>query len=236
MIRPEPDLSTTVCENHATLAIVDAALIKLWDVANELARIRPPGDRYRVTLFGSSRATHGDPAYDATRRFAEAMARDGCDIVTGGGPGLMEAANEGAQRGDPEDRTHSVGIRVDLEFEQHANPHVEQLFVHQTFFSRLHHFIRLSNAYVVVEGGIGTTLEMMVVWQLLQVDHLDGIPLVAVGPMWSELLDWARRHMTEGRLQLASPGDMDLVHCVDTVDDAVEAIRAHRRAWQERLG
>ncbi len=235
MTRPEPDTPPTVCENQATLAIVDAALMNLWNVANELARIRPPGDRYRVTLFGSSRATPGDPAYDATRRFAEAMARDGCDIVTGGGPGLMEAANEGARRGDPEDRSRSVGIRVDLPFEQHANPHVEQLFVHQTFFSRLHHFIRLSNAYVVVEGGIGTTLEMVVVWQLLQVDHLDGIPLVTVGPMWRELVDWARRHMTEGRLQLASPADMDLVHCVDTVDDAVEVIRDHRRSWRERL-
>ncbi|MEI4926893.1 LOG family protein, partial [Klebsiella pneumoniae] len=91
------------------------------------------------------------------------------DIVTGGGPGLMQAANEGAAQVRAPERNRSVGIRVDLPFEQEANPFVEQAYEHGTFFTRLHHFVLVSDAFVVVPGGIGTVLEMMMVWQLLQV-------------------------------------------------------------------
>lgn len=145
----------------------------------------------------------------------------------------MEAANEGAQLGDPDDEHENVGIRVDLPFEQGANPFVEKLYTHRTFFSRLHQFLRLSNAFVVVEGGIGTTLETLMVWQLLQVRHVDDVPLILVGDMWRELRDWAARSMAERERPLASAEDVALPLCVETIAEAEAAIAAHRQAWQE---
>jgi uncharacterized protein (TIGR00730 family) len=223
-----------VSENLETHEIVDSALQDLWRVANGLARIRPPGDRFRVTVFGSARIRPEDPLYAQVRDLARDLSALGCDVITGGGPGLMQAANEGAQAGDPEDKLRSVGIRIGLPFEQGANPFVEKLYTHETFFTRLHQFIRLSDAYVVVPGGIGTTLETLMVWQLLQVEHLQGIPLVTIGPMWRELVGWATRNMAEGELHLASPEDMHLPTCVDTPAEAVAAVAACRRSWAER--
>src|SRR5678815_3496371 len=95
----------------------------------------------------------------------------GCDIVTGGGPGLMQAANEGAATAGAS--VGSVGIRVELPFEQDVNPFVAEAFEHKTFFTRLQHFVIASDAFVVVPGGIGTVLEMLMIWQLLQVRHVD---------------------------------------------------------------
>jgi uncharacterized protein (TIGR00730 family) len=211
------------------LDVVEGALIDLWSVANKLARIPYDDGRFRVTIFGSARVGPGDDQYQEVRRLAERLSRLGCDIVTGGGPGLMQAANEGAQIGDPDDETESVGIRVELPFEQGANPFVEQVYTHQTFFSRLHHFVRLSNAYVVMPGGIGTTLETALVWQLLQVKHLESVPLILVGPMWRELVDWSRRWMAEGEPRFASAEDTAIPICVDTVDEAAEIIETRFR-------
>src|SRR5947199_245339 len=109
------------------------------------------------------------------------------------GPGLMEAANEGAANAPEQDR--SMGIRVDLPFEQDVNPFVTQAFEHRTFFTRLHHFVLVSDAFVVVPGGIGTVLETFMIWQLLQVQHVSDTPLILIGKMWSELVEWARQHL-----------------------------------------
>ena len=103
----------------------------------------------------------------------------GCDIITGGGPGLMQAANEGVETGRR--KRKSLGIRVDLPFEQEVNPFVEVAFEHRTFFTRLHHFVLASDAFIVAPGGIGTVLETMMIWQLLQVQHLEHTPLILVG-------------------------------------------------------
>src|SRR6185503_12509487 len=147
---------------------------------------------YRVTIFGSARARPGTFVYDEVKRVATALAAMGCDIITGGGPGLMQAANEGAAAANAPERNRSVGIRVDLPFEQEVNPFVEQAFEHKTFFSRLHHFVLTSDAYVVSPGGIGTVLELMLIWQLLQVKHLENVPLILVGKMWPGLVEWAK--------------------------------------------
>ena len=207
-----------------TAAQLEQALLALWSAANALARIRPDDGRYRVTIFGSARFDPSDHLYGDVRRLAERLSALGCDIVTGGGPGLMEAANEGAQLGDPDDLTRSVGIRVALPFEQGANPFVERIYTHQTFFTRLHHFVRVSNAFVVMPGGLGTTLELLMVWQLLQVRHLGDVPLILVGEMWRELVDWAGRWMTGGPVAFASPADMRIPLCVDSVDEAAALI------------
>src|SRR5206468_9457536 len=147
-----------------------------------LTRLRPTKrERYRVTIFGSARAQPGTFVYEEVKRLANALAEIGCDIITGGGPGLMQAANEGAAAANAPERNRSVGIRVDLPFEQEVNPFVEQAFEHKTFFTRLHHFVLTSDAFIVAPGGIGTVLELMMIWQLLQVRHLHATPLILVG-------------------------------------------------------
>ena len=155
----------------------------------------------------------------------------GCDIVTGGGPGLMQAANEGAASVDPQALQRSVGIRVDLPFEQTINPFVGQAYEHRTFFSRLHHFMIVSDAFVVVPGGVGTLLEMSLVWQLLQVRKLYATPLILVGKMWAELIEWGRRSMLQEGSELASAVDFGIPHCVNDVAETVALIRTHRDEW-----
>jgi predicted Rossmann-fold nucleotide-binding protein len=122
---------------------------------------------------------------------------------------------------------------VDLPFEQEVNPFVEQAFEHKTFFSRLQHFVIASDAFVVVPGGIGTVLEMLMIWQLLQVKHVDKVPLVLVGKMWDGLVDWTRTSMLDPRLQLANPEDLDIPHCVDTADEAVALVRQFQAEWKQ---
>lgn len=215
-----------------TWKVVERSLRELWSVVDGLSAVLPPRPTYyRVTVFGSSRMQAGDALYGEVRRLAERLSAMGCDIVTGGGPGLMQAANEGERIGDVLDRTYSFGLNVDLPHEQESNPYVEKLFRHGTFFSRLHHFVLLSSAFVVMQGGIGTTLEALLVWQLRQVGHLRRRPLVFVGPMWRDLVEWGREHWTGNGRPLVDPGDLEIPVCVDTVDEAVEVIRRDLEEW-----
>lgn len=223
----------SAAESEQTFRVIEEALLGLWKVVNSLSRIRPPRPKYyRVTIFGSSRMQPGDALYEDVRRLASELAGMGCDIVTGGGPGLMAAANEGEQLGDVEDRTRSFGLHIELPFEQSANPFVEKLFRHETFFTRLHHFVRLSSAFLVMPGGIGTTLETMMIWQLLQVRQIHDRPLVLVGKMWPDLVDWARRHMLTATSPRANQEDLALPTCVDTVEEAAAIIREHHARFQ----
>ena len=216
-------------EDEVKKVLVDSVL-GLWDVVNNLSRIKPARrDRYRVTIFGSARATPGSFAYDETKRVAKALAEMGCDIITGGGPGLMQAANEGTEAASGSG--HSMGIRVDLPFEQDVNPFVEMAFEHRTFFTRLHHFVLASDAFIVAPGGIGTVLETMMIWQLLQVKHLDNTPLILVGRMWPGLIDWARTSMLSFESPLASAQDFDIPVCVANSDEAIAIISEHHSRW-----
>ncbi len=224
-----------VTGDEATLHVVEDALGSLWSVANKLSRIRSAhASRYTVTVFGSARMRPEHQLYRDVKELTTELSALGCDIVTGGGPGLMQAANEGSQAGDPHDQTRSIGIRIALDFEKHPNPFVEEVYTHQTFYTRLHQFVRLSNAFVVVGGGLGTTLELAMVWQLLQVRHIADVPLILVGPMWTELVGWARRHMLDHEPPFASAEDFELPICVDTVAEAIVLLRprveAHRLA------
>ena len=217
-------------DEEAVKAIIVTTVLDLWKVVNNLTRLRPAKrERYRVAIFGSARAQPGTFVYEEVKRVAAGFASMGCDIVTGGGPGLMQAANEGAAgAGLPE---RSMGIRVDLPFEQEVNPFVEQAFEHQTFFSRLHHFVLASDAFVVAPGGIGTVLESMMIWQLLQVRHVHDTPLIFVGKMWAELVEWAGRHMLTTRPPLAKSEDMAIPQCLNTADEAIALIREHHGRW-----
>jgi uncharacterized protein (TIGR00730 family) len=204
----------------------------LWDVVNNLTRLRPSRrDRFRVTIFGSARAKPGGFAYQETKRAADALAALGCDIVTGGGPGLMQAANEGAAASP--DRVQSVGIRVDLPFEQSVNAFVDQAFEHRTFFTRLHQFVLTSDAYIVAPGGIGTVLETMMIWQLLQVRHLQDTPLILVGRMWPALVSWAKTAMLSYDPPLANEEDFEIPQCVAGADEAIAIIRRYHARWRQ---
>jgi uncharacterized protein (TIGR00730 family) len=228
----EPDASRAVSltDEDAVKELLAATIMDLWKVVNNLTRLRPSKrERYRVAIFGSARAQPGTFVYDEVKRVASAFAAMGCDIVTGGGPGLMQAANEGAREaGAP----GSIGIRVELPFEQDVNPFVAQAFAHETFFTRLHHFAIASDAFVVVPGGIGTVLETLMIWQLLQVRHMTGVPLVLVGKMWRGLVDWARTSMLDPRLALASARDFEIPRCVDTADEAIALVRTLHEEWR----
>src|SRR5262249_14859001 len=117
----------SLADEEAVKQLLTGTVFRLWDIVNDLTRLRPTKhERYRVTIFGSARAKPGSYVYDEVKRVAAALAEMGCDIITGGGPGLMQAANEGASAAKAPERNRSVGIRVDLPFEQEVNPFVEQ--------------------------------------------------------------------------------------------------------------
>lgn len=222
-----------VTDGGPAFDIVQNAVLDLWQVVNNLSRLRPPKrDRYTVTVFGSARLHPETDLYEGVRSLASELTLLGCDIVTGGGPGLMQAANEGSVAADPFDLMRSIGIRVDLAFEQETNPFVEQLYCHQTFFSRLHHFVLISDAFVVVPGGIGTTLEALMIWQLLQTQKLQGTPLILVGEMWFDLVNWAKQYMLNAGSPMAAPSDFLIPQCVDSFDIAIELLREAHRQWQ----
>ena len=217
-------------EEAVKKVLVDSVL-GLWGVVNNLTRLQPSRrERYRVTIFGSARAKPGTVAYDETRRAAKALAEMDCDIITGGGPGLMQAANEGVENAG--NVSKSVGIRVDLPFEQEVNPFVELAFEHRTFFTRLHHFVIASDAFIVAPGGIGTVLETMMIWQLLQVRHLEHIPLILVGKLWPGLVEWVRDSMLSFETPLINAEDVDIPVCVANADEAIAIIREHRAKWE----
>jgi uncharacterized protein (TIGR00730 family) len=231
--REEKPGTVSLADEEAVKQVLVSTVLGLWDIVNNLTRLRPSRrERYRVTIFGSARAQPGTFVYDEVKRVAAALAELGCDIITGGGPGLMQAANEGAAAVQAPERNRSVGIRVDLPFEQTVNPFVEQAYEHKTFFTRLHHFVLTSDAFVVVPGGIGTVLELMMIWQLLQVRHVQDTPLILVGKLWTELVDWAKRHMLASQPPLANPEDMAIPCCVSTADEAIAQIRAHHARWR----
>jgi uncharacterized protein (TIGR00730 family) len=209
------------------------SILGLWDVVNSLTQLKPSRrERYRVTIFGSARVKAGTFGYEETKRLAAALAAMGCDIITGGGPGLMQAANEGAAAAP--DRAHSFGIRVDLPFEQEVNAFVTQAFEHRTFFTRLHQFVLTSDAFIVAPGGIGTVLETMMIWQLLQVRHLENTPLILVGKMWPGLIEWAHSSMLAVDPPLANPEDMTIPRCAANADEAIALIHEHHQLWRSR--
>lgn len=218
-IRREPDVGK----------IIDRTIVRLWDTIEELEALNPAELHfYRVAVFGSARVQPGDKEYVGVQELARRLTEMGCDIVTGGGPGLMEAANEGAASSRGIRKTRSFGLTIAIPYEK-ANPYLDSVTAHRTFFSRLHHFVRMSQAFVIFPGGIGTALELMMVWQLLQVGFMTERPVVLVGEMWAGLLDWMRREMIPR--QLVNPEDLDLVYLSPSIDEAVSSIARHKEKF-----
>ena len=225
--------AVSLADEDGVRQVLVNSILGLWNVVNDLTRLKPTRrERYRVTIFGSARAQPGTFAYEETRRTAAALAAMGCDIITGGGPGLMQAANEGAAASPG--HAQSVGIRVDLPFEQEVNAFVTDAFEHRTFFTRLHQFVISSDAFVVAPGGIGTVLETLMIWQLLQVRHLEDTPLILVGRMWPGLIEWARSSMLSVNPPLANAEDLAIPRCVANADEAIALLSQHHETWCSR--
>jgi len=194
------------------------------------------GDRfYRVCIFGSARIKPEDKEYQTVVELAQMLAGDGIDILTGGGPGLMEAANMGAKQGQEEKRSKSLsfGISIELEFEPVPNSHLDVKRHHHKFSSRLDDFMRLSNAVIATPGGIGTLLELYFAWQLIQVKHLPPRPIVLLDKgYWSGLIDWMKE-VPLGR-GLVSAKDFDGIAIVDTPKEVYEIISGDFDKFQRR--
>lgn len=174
---------------------------------------------YAVTIFGSARVREGDAEYEAARRTAAEFARSGFAVITGGGPGVMEAANRGAQEGGG----LSVGVNIELPFEQHENPYLDRAMTCRYFFTRKLMFVRYAIGFVVFPGGFGTLDELFEALTLSQTGKIRHFPVVLAGnEYWDGLIDWMReRLMSDGKV---SPEDLELFQVLDDPHEIVSAV------------
>ena len=177
---------------------------------------------FTVSIFGSARTKPEEKNYKLAYNIANQVAKKGYDMITGGGPGIMEAANAGHDAGDPEDKSASVGLTIQLPWENHANSSVEKETNFANFSNRLDKFMELSDVVVVMPGGIGTCLELFFTWQLIQVRHIEPIPIIVVGEMWDKLIQWVKEYPLENGL--ISPADMNHVHIAHTEEEVLKII------------
>ena len=187
------------------------------EATERLSCIRPA-----VSIFGSARTPVDSPYYLLAEQIARRLSDSGFSVISGGGPGIMEAANKGAFFG----KSPSVGLNIQLPHEQAANPYqdISQTFRH--FFARKFMFVKFASAYVVLPGGFGTLDELLEALTLIQTGKSRKIPIILVHePFWRGLIDWFRDQLVgEG---VISPADLDLIQIIDKPEDVVEAIFKH---------
>lgn len=175
-----------------------------------------------VSIFGSARTKETTKYYKLAKDIAYLLTKHGFGIITGGGPGIMEAANLGAQKGNGK----SVGINIKLPFEQSANNFIDndKLITFNYFFTRKTMFMRYSQGFIVMPGGFGTLDELFEAITLIQTGKIAHFPIVLVGKdYWSGMINWIKDVMLNGEGNI-SPADLDLMTVVDNADDAVDVI------------
>lgn len=183
----------------------------------KMARIGPC-----VSLFGSARTKPDNKYYILAEEIAFKLTAHGYGVITGGGPGVMEAANKGATRGNGK----SVGINIDLPFEQKANDYIDadKLITFDHFFVRKVMFMKYAQGFIILPGGFGTFDELFEAMTLIQTKKIGKFPIVMVGKKyWSGLIDWIKMVMLEEESNV-SPEDLELFSVVDTADEAVKLI------------
>lgn len=194
------------------------------------------GNHFRVCMFGSARIKEDDQIYKLTHKVAYLLGEEGIDVLTGGGPGLMKAANQGVKEGknNSGSKSRSFGISIDLGFREPKNEHLDVKHHHRKFSSRLDDFMRLSNAIIVMPGGIGTALELFFSWQLLQVKHMSNRPIILLGrEFWKGLFDWVKEiQIAQG---LVDEKDLTWINVVDQPEEVIDIIREHYAEFLERL-
>jgi hypothetical protein len=175
-----------------------------------------------VSIFGSARTKPGQPYYKLAEEIARLLSDAGFSVISGGGPGIMEAANKGAYYG----KSPSVGLNIQLPHEQHNNVYqnISQTFQH--FFARKVMFVKFASAYVVMPGGFGTLDELMEALTLVQTGKTRRMPIILVGSQfWGGMVEWFKTALLEE--QVISPEDMDLIQVIDEPEEVVSAIFKH---------
>ena len=174
-----------------------------------------------ISIFGSARTPEHHPTYKLTVNIAEAISKSGYGIISGGGPGIMEAANKGAQKGGGA----SVGLNINLPFEQHSNPYIDQdkLIDFHYFFVRKVMFVKYAQGFVVMPGGVGTLDELFEAFTLIQTSKVAKFPIILVGTSyWSGLVDWLKNTLLIEKN--ISPEDIDLLEIVDNAEEVMNCL------------
>jgi len=172
-----------------------------------------------VSIFGSARTKPGDKYYELAVAVAQKIVNHGYGVITGGGPGIMEAGNKGAHIGGGT----SVGLNIELPFEQHDNPYIDsdKCIDHDYFFVRKVMFVKYSQGFVVMPGGFGTLDELFEAITLIQTKKIEKFPIILVGTeYWTGLMDWVKATMVETH-KTVSLEDLDLIDIVDTEDEVI---------------
>jgi hypothetical protein len=222
-----PERPTTPDEE--ILAAEEAAILSEITDEQRMDRIRAElgmgfealnGRGPAVSVFGSARTPPGSPNYELARAVGRRLGEAGFAVITGGGPGAMEAANRGAR----EAGALSIGLNIDLPFEQDDNHWVDLPLDFHYFFVRKIMFVRYASAFVVLPGGYGTLDELFEALCLIQTGKIRWFPVILVGTsFWAGLIDWLReRALTDGMI---GPGDLDLIHLTDDLEEIVERVR-----------
>lgn len=206
--------ATLKAENSWTMFKVIAEFVESYERLNKIGPC--------VSIFGSARTKPDDPNYQLAVDVAAALVKEGYGIITGGGPGVMEAGNKGAFENDGV----SVGLNIDLPFEQGFNAYIDKdkIFNYNYFFVRKVMFVKYAQAFVVLPGGFGTMDELFEVLTLVQTKKISPIPIILMGSgFWTGLKDWIKNVMLE-QYGNVSAKDMDLLPIVDDVQDAIDII------------
>lgn len=173
-----------------------------------------------VTVFGSARIKPGSPFYEKTQYLAEKLVTNGFSVITGGGPGIMEAANKGAA----EAGGTSVGMNIQLPYEQKPNPYANIAINYHYFFIRKVMFVKYAMAYVILPGGFGTMDELFEALTLIQTRRIKGFPVVLMGSdYWRGLIHWLKNTMLKE--DMITPGDLELLQIIDDPDEVVKHIK-----------
>jgi len=206
--------------------ILDSELPDPADAVEKIAREFREGfaivdriDRPAATLFGSARIREGHPVYEAARVTGRAFAERGWAVITGGGPGVMEAANRGAQEG----AGLSVGFNIELPHEQRSNAYLDLQYTFQHFYARKVCFVKPSEGFVIFPGGFGTLDELFEALTLIQTGKVEHFPVVLFDAgFWADELDWIRERLLADRL--ISPADVELLHVSDDPAEIVDVV------------
>ena len=191
----------------------------------KLSRIGPC-----VSIFGSARLRPGDQYYDLAEEMGFQLTQHGYGVITGGGPGIMEAGNKGAYRG----KGTSVGLNIELPFEQHDNPYIDpdKNLEFDYFFVRKVMFVKYSQGFIVMPGGFGTLDEMFEAITLIQTNKIGKFPIILMGSeFWSGLLDWIKGTLLKDHATI-SEKDLDLIHVVDSPEQAIDVLNKFYEQYQ----
>jgi len=189
------------------------------DAFDELKNIEPA-----VSIWGSARTPPGTPHYKLAEKLGRAISDAGFSVITGGGPGMMEAANKGAQAG----KGLSIGLNIEIPMEQVSNSYLDVSLDFRYFFVRKVMFVKYATAFVITPGGFGTLDELFEALTLVQTKKTDKMPVILIGKeYWSGLIAWIKDQLIKHKY--IDKDDIDLFHITDSVDEAVQIIKKHHR-------